>query len=445
MHRLVVALLAALDAAVAGVVGWAAALVPLMLMWVFAFGGLADWSALWPTTIRIWQLGNLVPLTLTLGDDFLVEMGLPEEAASFSLSLAPLAFAVLIALFAARSGRRALHSGRWFTGVVAGTATAAVMALIAQLTSGNPVAAVAPWQAILFPTLVYGVPMLIGAVTGAWAEGDDGIVDRIHDIADRFRPGWREFPALMVRGGGMALAGIVAFAAATIAVAVPLRGGSIIALYESTQTDLIGAVLLTLAQFAYLPTLIGWAVAWIAGPGFALGAGTGVTPAGTQLGVLPGVPVFGLIPENGSPLLLLAVLAPILAGAVAGWGIRIAFRAEAQAEGSDHEPTAPRVMLAIGIAAVAGAGAALLAVLTSGSLGPGRLAVVGPDPGAVALAVGIEVLVGAGILLLAPRSYERRLADFVRGDDDRDDDRDGGDRAAGPDRAAERATSASVD
>ncbi|MBO3663604.1 cell division protein PerM [Microbacterium stercoris] len=449
MHRLVVALLAALDAAVSAIVGWAAALVPLMLMWVFAFGGLADWSALWPATIRIWQLGNLVPLAVALDDTFLLDMGLPPEAAAFGLSLAPLAFAVLIAVFAARSGRRAVQSGRWFTGWAAGTFTTALAAVIALLTSANPVASVAPWQAILFPTLVYGLPMLLGAVTGAWIHGDGGLVDRLHDIADRFPAGWREFPALILRGGGMALAGVVAFAAATIAIAVPFRGTHVIALYESAGADLTGTVLITLAQFAYLPTLIGWAVSWIAGPGFALGAGTGVTPAGTQLGVLPGLPVLGLIPENGSPFLLLAVLAPVVAGALAGWGIRIAFRAEAQAEGSDHEPAVPRVMLAVGIAVVAGAGGALIAVFTSGSFGPGRLAVVGPEPGAIAVALGLEVLVGAAILLLAPRRYERRLQEFMRGDDlDLDVDADaepGGTEAVLPGRAAERHRAASVD
>ncbi|WP_203136189.1 cell division protein PerM [Microbacterium sp. JZ31] len=418
MHRLLVALLAALDAAVSAIVGWAAVLAPLTLMWVFAFGVLADWSALWPATVRIWQLGNFVPLSLTLDGQFLVETGLPEEAGSFVLSLAPLAFGVLIAAFAARSGRRALRSGKWATGVAAGTVVTALAAVIANVTSGNPVATVDAWRAILMPTLVYAVPMLIGAVTGAWSEGDDGIVDRIHDAADRLPSGWREFPALMVRGGGMALAGVVGFAALAIATAVPLRGGSVIALYETTQVDLTGAVLLTLAQFAYLPTMIGWAMAWMAGPGFAFGAGTGVTPAATQLGVLPGVPLLGLIPEQGSPLLLLSVLAPVVAGAIAGWGVRIAFRAEACAERVDHEPTAPRVVLAVGIAVIAGAGAALIAALTSGSLGPGRLAVTGPEPGAIALAVGLEVLVGAAILLLAPRSYERRLGEWVRGDDD---------------------------
>ncbi|MER7796385.1 DUF6350 family protein [Microbacterium sp. NPDC096154] len=421
MHRFLVALLAALDAAVSAIVGWAAVLAPLTLMWVFAFGGLADWAALWPATVRIWQLGNLVPLALHLDEQFIVEAGLPEEAGSFALSLAPLAFAVLIAVFAARSGRRALRSGRWLTGVAAGTVTTAIAAAIANLTAGNPVAAAEPWQAILFPTLVYAVPMLLGAVTGAWSEGDDGIVDRVHDMADRLPAGWREFPALMVRGGGMAFAGVVAFAALAIATAVPLRGGSVIALYEAAQVDLTGAILLTLAQFAYLPTMIGWAVAWIAGPGFALGAGTGVTPAGTQLGVLPSVPMLGLLPEHGSPLLLLSVLAPVVAGAIAGWGVRIAFRAEARAEGSDHEPFVPRAVLAAGIAAIAGAAAALAALLTRGALGPGRLAETGPEPGAVALAVGLEVLVGAAILLLAPRAYEQRLGRFVRGDDEQDD------------------------
>jgi hypothetical protein len=422
MHRLLVALLAALDAAVSAIVGLAAVLVPLMLMWVFTFGGLADWSALWPATVRIWQLGNLVPLTVSLGPEFLTDMRLPEEVGSFVVSIAPLACTVLIAVFAARSGRRALRSGRWFTGVLAGTATTALAAVIAQVTAGNPVADAQPWQAILFPTLVYALPMLLGAVTGAWSEGDEGIVDRVHDLAERMPPGWREFPALVARGGGMALAGVVGFAALAIAVAVPLRGGSVIALYEAAQVDLTGVILLSIAQCAYLPTMLGWSIAWIAGPGFALGAGTGVSPAGTQLGVLPGVPMLGVLPEHGSPLLLLWVVAPVIAGAVAGWGVRTAFRAEARAEGADHEPVAPRAVLAIGIAVVAGAGCALIASLTSGSLGPGRLAQTGPEPGAVALAVGIEVLVGAATLLLAPRAYEQHLDRFAPARDDEDAD-----------------------
>ena len=52
MHRLIVALLAAVDAAIAVAVGLAATLAPLTLLWVFGFGGGADWGALWPRERR---------------------------------------------------------------------------------------------------------------------------------------------------------------------------------------------------------------------------------------------------------------------------------------------------------------------------------------------------------------------------------------------------------
>jgi hypothetical protein len=63
----------------------------------------------------------------------------------------------------------------------------------------------------------------------------------------------------------------------------------------------------------------------------------------------------------------------------------------------------PRLALAVSVSVLTGAVAALLAVLTSGSIGPERLSEVGPDAGALALSVGTEVLVGAAILLLLPR------------------------------------------
>ena len=68
----------------------------------------------------------------------------------------------------------------------------------------------------------------------------------------------------------------------------------------------------------------------------------------------------------------------------------------------------PRLAVTAGIGILAGALAALLAWAASGSLGPGRLAEVGPSAGPVALAVGLEVLVGAGILLLGPQAKPRR-------------------------------------
>ena len=110
MHRLIVALLAAVDAAIAVAVGLAATLAPLTLLWVFGFGGEADWGVLWPSAVSVWQLGNLVPLHIALPPDYLAATGISADAASFVLSLAPLAFAGFTAIFAARSGARASHA-----------------------------------------------------------------------------------------------------------------------------------------------------------------------------------------------------------------------------------------------------------------------------------------------------------------------------------------------
>jgi hypothetical protein len=60
----------------------------------------------------------------------------------------------------------------------------------------------------------------------------------------------------------------------------------------------LGGAVLSLGQLVYLPTLIVWGASFAAGPGFAVGAGTAVSPAGTTLGVLPGIPSLGLIPDT---------------------------------------------------------------------------------------------------------------------------------------------------
>jgi hypothetical protein len=155
---------------------------------------------------------------------------------------------------------------------------------------------------------------------------------------------------------------------------------------------------ITLGHLAYLPTLIVWAAAWIAGPGFAVGTGTAVSPAGTQLGVVPGIPVFGLLPENSSMWMLIVVLLPIAAGAFAGWAVRSRLAWE-----GTPLALAPRAIIALGIGVLTAAVAAIAATLASGSIGPGRLADAGPAVLPFSLVLGAEVLLGAAILLLSPR------------------------------------------
>jgi hypothetical protein len=458
MHRLIVALLAAVDAAIAVAVGLAATLAPLTVLWVFALGGTADWNALWPASAVIWQFGNLVPLAVTIPAEYIAAVGIDPDAASFTLSLAPLLFASFTAIFAARSGARASHADAWLTGVAVGSLVVAALSTLVALTSTNGVASVHLWQAVLIPTLVFALPALIAAVVTEWREAGAGFIARLRDRIETAEHGWGDAPGLIARGAAVVLVGLVGLGALLTVVGLILRGGQIIALYEAAHLDALGATVVTLAQLAYLPTMIVWALTFIAGPGFAVGAGTSVSPAGTQVGVVPGIPLLGIVPDSTTPWLLLLALLPIGLGALAGWiarsrltgvgapanagprtqtvhaasmdassdasrtsalaGLLAASTSSRESELLDdpqptpveHEPIGARLVITLGIALLSAAGAAILAAVASGSMGPGRLAVMGPSPGPVALAVGVEVIVGAGILLLAPRAHKKAPA-----------------------------------
>ena len=397
MQRLLVALLAAFDAAIAAAVGLAVLLAPLTLLWTLAFGVTADWGALWPLTGTLWEFGHGVPLDVTIPDALVVALGIPVEAAGFAVSITPLAFLLFTLLFAARSGKRAATAGAWLLGSLSGAVVFAVIATGVALTARLEAAQTSLLLAILLPSAVYLVGAICGGVRVAWEEGDGGLLDRIHDAVDT-REDWSPVPAAIVRGTSFVLVAMTGAAALALAVMVALRGGEVVALFQAARVDVLGLTVLTLGQLVYLPTLIVWVVSWLAGPGFAVGVGTAVSPAGTQLGVVPGIPVFGLLPENSSIWMLIVVLVPIAAGAFAGWAVRSRLVWEGTPLGM-----AQRAVIALGIGVVTAGVAALAAVLASGSMGPGRLAEVGPSPLPFALALGGEALLGAAILLLAPR------------------------------------------
>lgn len=397
MQRLLVALLAAFDAVIAAAVGLVVLLAPLTLLWTVAFGISADWGALWPLTGTLWQFGHGVPLTVTIPDDLLVALAIPVEAASFAVSITPLAFLLFTLLFAARSGTRAANAGAWLLGSLSGAAVFALISVGVALSTGLAAVQTPMALAIILPPAVYLVGALCGAVRIAWEEGDGGLLDRLHDWMDT-REDWAPVPVAIVRGAAFTLVAVVGASALALAVTTLLRGGEVVALFQAARVDALGATVMTLGQLVYLPTMIVWAASWLAGPGFAVGAGTAVSPAGTQLGVVPGIPVFGLLPENGSFWMLIVVLIPVAAGAFAGWAVRSRLVWEGTPLGMPQ-----RAVIAVGIAGVSAGIAGLAAALANGSIGPGRLAVVGPAVVPFALALGTEILIGAAILLLSPR------------------------------------------
>jgi len=93
------------------------------------------------------------------------------------------------------------------------------------------------------------------------------------------------------------------------------------ALFDALGPGVAGGIALLMIQLAFVPNAFVWSASYALGAGFSLGTGSVVAPAGTELGVLPGIPMLGALPANGpgSVAQLWWLGAGVLAGAVAAW------------------------------------------------------------------------------------------------------------------------------
>jgi hypothetical protein len=190
----------------------------------------------------------------------------------------------------------------------------------------------------------------------------------------------------------LAAAGAV-LAGASLAVHLPeVRAAS-----DALSPGVGGAAPLLLAQLAYIPNAIVWAISYTLGPGFAFGTGTFVAPTGSALGPVPLFPMLAAIPSDARPggpawVPVLVLALPYLAGAVAGIvTVRIAPTPVIEA--------APLWGFAAGTAT--GALAGLGAAFAGGPLGDGRLASVGPSGFQVGLAAVLEIGITAALAAAA--------------------------------------------
>ncbi|WP_413452223.1 DUF6350 family protein [Georgenia phoenicis] len=220
-----------------------------------------------------------------------------------------------------------------------------------------------------------------------------------------------------VRGAWAALAALLALAVLVLAVGLVSGIVTVLELHEELAPGRLGTVVLLLGQLAYLPTMVVWSLAWLAGPGFVVGQGTLFSPHEVVTAPLPAFPVLGILPEPGAPGLGLVVLVPVLVGAAVGaWLHRSRFQER-------WWQAALSGVVAAGAVALLGA---LLAVVASGSIGPGRLATVGVSAPALAGALAWQTGVGAVVVLLllhpqvhaAVRRGYRAVRDRGRTDDD---------------------------
>ncbi|WP_158865522.1 cell division protein PerM [Leifsonia sp. AG29] len=427
-----VALLAALEALIVAAIGLGICLVPLTILWAAQYHLAGDFTVVWRSAADIWLVGHGVNLTVGLDPQTVAELGLPAAAVPFQVTIALLGFAVLTAGLGARTGIRAAETGFRVTGAVSAVVVFALLSLVVTLSAGSAVVQPSLWQGVVLPPFVYALGIgvgLIGATLRAAAPLERNGGPAGSSIPSREETGrpvtggtllapvrlraeglarLRSIPgpvrvgvAAALRAGTAATAIVVGASALVLALLIFGNYGSIISLYEQLQTGVVGGIALTVAQLAFLPNLVVWIASWLVGPGFAIGTGSSVSPIGTALGPVPGVPLLAVVPAHGYSFGLAGLVVPLLAGFAAATLLR--FR-----RGPLDALGLPTLLLtALGIGVVAGVELGLLAWWSSGALGPGRLHDVGPNPWLVAGLAAVEVGVAAVIGLVVGERVRR--------------------------------------
>ena len=211
---------------------------------------------------------------------------------------------------------------------------------------------------------------------------------------------WAAFLPATVRAGaavaGAVLGTLLATSALVFVVALAVSFDDAATLTSQLHPSPGEAGLYALVNAAFLPNAALFTGSFLLGPGFAVGAATVVSPAAVVIGPLPVVPLVAALPAVGTPAGWVGalVLVPSSVAVVA------AFRSlRARPLSWD------RVLLAgCGGGLVAGFAFAVLASISGGAAGPGRMRFVGPFTRDVLVhavpAAGVGALVGSCVVAL---------------------------------------------
>lgn len=324
----------------------------------------SGWLAAAVVGLRVWLFGHGVPLVTSAGTLTLVPLGLTAVA--------------LYTQYA--SIRRTGVAGR--PGLVAGAVTYMLLgSLVAVLAGDGSRLPVVLGGTAVVGTLGTGLGLVRRPSSTSWRRVSDGVHDRLPS-----------FVMLGARAGGIAVAVLMLGAAVLVGVWVLAGRATIGDVVRELPLDAVGGVVFALAQLAYLPTLVVWALCWLAGPGFSVGTGTSFAAGHVVGGPMPAFPLLGALPSSAVDERS-ALLAPFVVVAV-GCLVGLFMHRRLQ------EHTWWHALAGVGaLTGTVAVGVGLLVAAASGAAGPGRLAVVGAAWWVVApLVAG---LVGGGAFLVA--------------------------------------------
>ncbi len=246
-------------------------------------------------------------------------------------------------------------------------------------------------------------PDPVVALLGAFVVGLIGVGSGVTREAHLLRR-LRRLPSRLRRVGTAAAVGTAALLAAGALVAgasLAFHTGRATSLAGATDPGWVGGLGIFLLCLLLVPNAAVWGAAFALGPGFAVGVGTSVAPLAVTLGPVPSLPLLAALPGDDVPSFALVVLAlPLVAGVL--MGVLVGRRSTGRARVAAAEAALAGVL--------AGVAMALLAWLSGGPLGGGRLADVGPSPWQTGLAAAVELgLPAAAAAALAVRRKQRSL------------------------------------
>ncbi|MBP1137249.1 hypothetical protein JOE31_003481 [Arthrobacter sp. PvP023] len=404
----------ALESAQAAVISALVVLAPIVAVWATAGFQNNNFDALARLGGQAWLLIHGVPLHLTT-----VAGESAAQPESGTLSLIPLGLTLIPFLLAWRAGRRlarASYTDQLWQALLGSWLVYAGFGMATGFVCRTDDVAIFLWFAGLMPLVPFGLGMVVGArrEAGSWSRliGVDA-VDWIARTSQHSR--WAgSYLGSAIKAGFVALMAAFTMSAALLAVDLFIHWDLVIAVYEGLDAGAMGGAVLTIAQLGFLPNLAVFALAWTSGSGFALGVGSQAGPLGTAVGPLPSIPVFAALPSGSLDYGFVALVVPVLAGALAGWWFL--------REGENHfdewlsikvrarwfTASASTIVLGAITGVAAGLMTAGLAWMARGSAGIGRLTDIGPDPLNTSLWVAAEVGVGVVIGYAAGPWLERQ-------------------------------------
>jgi hypothetical protein len=385
--------IAALEAAILVAVSLGVVLVPLSLVWLLENNPDVDWLVAFRAAADFWLLSHGTGLVVPEGEI----LGLLVPA--FVVTLVPLGMTIWLARSFYNAGKRFLAARSLWPGWLGGSLVYGVAALGISTAAYDSAIYPVAWQGVFFPTILFLTFQILGSVIGQPDEIFEGDVldksperDRIRGALNslRLKLHWsiRSIMGPAFRAGTAITVMLLAVSAFTLAVLIAISWIDITRLYESVQVSILGAVVLTIGQLALIPNLVIFGAAWFTGVGFSIGAGSLISPLGSQVGPLPTIPVLGALPVGQLEFGMISIVVVLLAAFIATLAIR---KSADEIRFEFATAWTAAISLGLSIALVTSLQMALLATIASGSAGPGRLVQVGVSPWLLALVVFVEV------------------------------------------------------